>query len=346
MHLPEIYAEIQARLNTLDFPALFEHFRPFKFALYTDTECFFDGSPIEKTAEFCANTATLYHGEPIAIWQIHETPADFDALTASIVHEMFHAFQLVCGERRYADEMDALLRYRYCAGHLRMKLAEAQHIRRILIDHDGEALPPLLQLRRARHDAYPYEYEYEAKIEQIEGTANDVELQALTQLNAAAGHRAWRRVLARIAQPKRYFPVRVSCYDTGAALFSCLRACTTMDVFAFDDVPFSVAMLRHAPAGTIHVPTSADAIACLAEYNAETHRIIAGAIETGECVLEGSYPLVSVNVYDARCEGAYVVSNYFLAYLDGCTERVLRGDFVVQLDERQRIRKVFRQAKT
>lgn len=346
MKLPDIYAEIQKRLDKLDFSTLWNNFRPFRFALYTDTECFFDGRYIEKTAEFYANTAIIYNGEPIAIWQIQDDEANYDALTAGIVHEMFHAFQLSSGERRYADEMDALLRYSYTAGNLSMKLAEAQLIRRILEDNDAEAFPALLQLRRARRDACGYEYEYEAKIEQIEGTANYVELQALTQLDTAAGRSAWQSLLARITQPACYFPIRVICYSTGAALLACIRACSSLDVSAFTDVPFSVAMLKDVPAGKISVPHNDAAVACLEEYRAETHRIIASAIEADDCVLDGACPLVSVNLYDARCEGAYVVSNYFLAYLDGDAETVIHGDFVVQLDERKTIRKVFRQAHT
>lgn len=344
MHLSKIYAEVQRRLDRLVFSALFENFRPFKFALYTDTECFFDGSYIEKSKKFCANTAIMYNAEWIAIWNIQEDVKNYDALTASIVHEMFHAFQIFSGERRYADEMDALFRYCYTAGHLSMKLAEAQLIRRILECGDARTFPALLQLRRARRDAYPYEYEYEAKIEQIEGIASFVELLALTQLDPAAGRSAWQSVLARITQPALYFPIRSICYSTGAALLACIRACSPLDISAFTSVPFSVSMLKSAPAGTVCIPTNAAVAAYLDAYKAETQRIIASAMQAGACVLEGAYPLLSVNLYDARCEGEYVVSNQFLAYLDGEAEAVIYGDFVVQLDARKIVRRVLRQA--
>ena len=67
INLEKLYDQICEAINTLDFDAIWEGFRPLKFALYNDTECFFDGRYIEKNADFCANTSIEYKGEIIAI---------------------------------------------------------------------------------------------------------------------------------------------------------------------------------------------------------------------------------------------------------------------------------------
>lgn len=55
--LESLYNKIKDAVSKVDFALLWEGFEPLKFALYTDTECFFDGHYIEKTTDFCANTA-------------------------------------------------------------------------------------------------------------------------------------------------------------------------------------------------------------------------------------------------------------------------------------------------
>ncbi|MCR5278764.1 MAG: hypothetical protein K6E19_04910 [Lachnospiraceae bacterium] len=58
--LEKTYYEISESIKKLDFDRIWEGFRPLKFALYNDKECFFDGKYIEKTTDFCANTAIKY----------------------------------------------------------------------------------------------------------------------------------------------------------------------------------------------------------------------------------------------------------------------------------------------
>lgn len=58
--LESLYNKIKDTISKVDFSLLWEGFEPLKFALYNDTECFFDGHYIEKTADFCANTAIRF----------------------------------------------------------------------------------------------------------------------------------------------------------------------------------------------------------------------------------------------------------------------------------------------
>ena len=108
INLEKLYYQICEAINALDFDAIWKGFRPLKFALYNDTECFFDGQYIEKTADFCANTSIEYKGEIIAIWNVEEEMA-IPKFTSCIVHEMFHAFQEKQGWECFPNEMEALL---------------------------------------------------------------------------------------------------------------------------------------------------------------------------------------------------------------------------------------------
>ncbi|MBE7003453.1 MAG: hypothetical protein E7425_04090 [Ruminococcaceae bacterium] len=343
MELKAAYDEVRARLDALDFSALWRGFRPTRFALYNGEACCFDGAYVEKTEDFVANTSILYRGEHIAIWNLSEEPEDLDVLASCLAHEMFHAFQRASGESRWANEMDALARYRYDAGNISMRLAESERMRAILLAGRDALFPELLALRRARSARFPYEYAYEARIEQIEGSANDVELRALAMLDAEKGRRGWERALGQIARAERYVPTRVISYLTGAALLACIRRCSTYDYAAFTDVPFAEGVLTEAEGSAPPVARSADAEAACADYEAETRRIIDGALAKNRIVLCGKFPLVSLNIWDARRSGKYAVSNLFLAYQDGGQTRNLEGSFVAELDGEGNVLTVYEQ---
>lgn len=48
MNLEKLYYEIKNYIDGIDFSRLWKGFKPLKFALYTDKECFFEGNYIEK----------------------------------------------------------------------------------------------------------------------------------------------------------------------------------------------------------------------------------------------------------------------------------------------------------
>lgn len=80
INLQHEYNRIKERIDAIDFSALWEGFHTYRFALYNETECFFDGRYIEKTDAFCVNTSIVYNGENIAIWMLTEEPTDIDSL--------------------------------------------------------------------------------------------------------------------------------------------------------------------------------------------------------------------------------------------------------------------------
>lgn len=215
-----IYDEISTRLHQIEFKTIWNNFNLYKFAVYNDSECFFDGRYISKTDEFLANTSILYQGEFIAIWKINEPfeSIDFDELTSKIVHEMFHAFQQQSHENRYPNEMEALMQYTYDRTNLSIKLQEAQYLNSFFISGNRRSFDDFLKCRKHRLQTFPYETTYESQVEQIEGTAQYVELLALEQLNESKGQSAWKRLFENTLNQKSYFPIRVISYAIGATV--------------------------------------------------------------------------------------------------------------------------------
>lgn len=342
MNLQREYNRIKERIDAIDFSALWEGFHPFKFALYNETECFFDGRYIEKTEDFYANTSILYNGENIAIWNLTEEPTDIDALAASIVHEMFHAFQSECGEKRYPDEKRALLEYHYSTENLSAKLHEAELMQAILEGNENKFLE-LLSLRKLRKNHFPGQYDYEARVEQIEGTANYVELLALMQIAPEKGKLRLLKMLDDITSARKYFPIRIISYTIGAVFLCCIKKCSSFIFSRFSERPFSDEILDDAPIMSSEIKTNPEIDMHLAAYNEETERLVNTALNKGEICLKGKYPLVSLNIWDARWNGKYAVSNYFVAYMDGNQTKILNGNFVVEIDNNLNILTVYRQ---
>ncbi|MBO4915925.1 MAG: hypothetical protein J5449_12065 [Oscillospiraceae bacterium] len=343
MELQKIYGEVLARLGLIDFSSLWRGFAPLRFALYNDEQCFFDGAYIEKTEEFTANTSIEYKGEHIAIWDLSEPVEDLDLLASSIVHEMFHAFQKASGESRWADERAALFDYRYSTENITMKLDEAELIKDAFANGSAAAFSELLSLRKLRSEKFPAEYDYEARIEQIEGSANYVELKALAQLDPQKAASAWDKIMDKIKKPASYTPIRVVSYGIGAAFLRCLELHSAVDFQAFDDIPFAVKAIDGASPLQRGSRTDPKVNECVKAFTDETNGIIRSALDKNEIVLQGGYPLCSLNIWDARWDGRYATSNYFVSYYDDGQIKVLNGNFVVEMGRDCIIKTVYKQ---
>ena len=343
MDLSVAWQELKTRVDRVDFSHLWRGFQPTKFAVYNDTECFFDGAYVEKTGAFLANTAIQYNGEHIAIWYLPEAPSDWDQLSASIIHEMFHAFQNASGESRWPDEKEALLHYQYSSDNLSAKLQEAKLISALLNGDSSADFETLLQSRKTRSQKHPYEYDYEARIEQIEGSANYVEMRALEQLDPAKAQAKWNGALKAILDPASYLPIRIVSYTIGALFLACIKKHTDFDFESFDDQPFSLKILEGVQPATLPVQPSPAIEAILEEYQAETNAIIENTLAKNERVLEGKFPLIMLNVYNARWNGRYATSSYFIAYQDDGEMKTLYGDFIVEIDKDYNILTAYRQ---
>ncbi|MBQ6559834.1 MAG: hypothetical protein IJL85_03290 [Erysipelotrichaceae bacterium] len=356
MELETIYREIESRLNQIDYSVLYRGFSSFPFALYDEKQAFLNEGYIEKPAEFIGNTSVRYEGKEIAIWNIMEEVADYDLLTSKIVHEMFHAYQHVCNEKRWADEQGALVKYHYDEMNVSLRLREGECFRKCLAEDSVDDFYQLISLRKSRRDLFPYEYDYESRIEQIEGSAHYVELSALKQLDETKADRQWTKLLSEIQDPSRYFPVRSVTYLTGAAFLACLKKYMDFDTDAFTEIPFSIAALD-MDVPDMGIPSSHEidekVIACMKYWREKSEEIVKETIEKGDLVLDGDHKLVGWNVYDASWDGNYVILSYFIGYVEGmevpasseelfACMKMLNGDFVAEMDQDFRLHRVWK----
>lgn len=344
MDLERLHSQVRQKLAELDFNRIWPGFGPLKFALYDETRCFFDGQFVEKTDAFCANTSIDYQGEQIAIWMVQEE-LDLSVLTSKIVHEMFHGEQKRMGWDCWPNELEALYRYAYNAENLSLKLRENQLLQALSERFDEAALQELLAHRKRRSLRFPYEFAYESKVEEIEGAANYVEWQALEQLDGEKAGLLTARMQDRITKPEALFPIRISCYYTGALLIHALRAGGLYD-FSPAQRPVIASVLREAVPSAGSFPgeeaRQREASEAVRAFREETESILRPVLDRNEVLLRGPLELTGVNVYNARCWRGYITSTYFLTYRAGKEDRMLSGNFVIKMLDETTIDTVYR----
>ena len=344
MDMKVLYDRINQTVLSLDFGRIWPGFAPLKFALYDEKSCFFDGRYIEKTNDFCANTSIVYRGEQIAIWMVQEE-TDVSVLTSKIVHEMFHGYQQLRGWDCWPNELEALYRYGYDAENLALRLRENELLLALLDGFDGSALRELLAHRKRRSIKFPYEFAYESSTEEIEGTANYVEWQVLKQLDENKARLLTERMRALMTKPEYLFPIRISCYFTGALMIHALRSAGAYR-FETDERPAILPVLRKADPSGGDFPGKADVLRRVSDavenFDKETESIIRSALEKNLVVLSGPCELTGVNVYNARCRGGYITSTYFLTVREGEEDRMLQGNFVIKMQDEKTVSTVYR----
>lgn len=220
--MKSLYNQIESKLSTIDFSALYPGFKRFPFALYDNHTVTMASQTFAKDNRFIGNTAIAWENDYLAIWSIDDAkaPHDVNLLTAKIVHEMFHAFQYTNQESRFPNELDALF-YVYDSYNLSLKHQENILLTQI-IDGNLTLFKDFLAIRKTRHHHFKKQAMYEAKTEMIEGMAQKIELEVLKQLNFQAYHNALKQLKKRITNISKLLPIRQISYDIGTALFHVL----------------------------------------------------------------------------------------------------------------------------
>lgn len=343
MKLDELYYRIQSAVLSLDYGKIWQGFSPLKFALYDDENCFFDGAYVEKTDDFCANTSITYKGEQIAIWKVEGDP-DIPVLTSKIVHEMFHGYQTVEGWDCWADESEALYRYRYNAENLTLRMRENELLVSLSDSFDPAVYKELLSHRKFRSERFPYEYSYECKIEEIEGSATYVEQMVLRQLDKSAAAGMTARMCSVITNPECLFPIRISGYFTGALLINAMIASGDY-YFSSANRPVIDRVIGGIGLSDGDFPGKPELYKkvsdALAAYNRESERIIRSAVEKNAIIAEGPLELLGVNIYDARFYMGYITSRYFMQYRDSVEKTTLSGNFVIRMADEKTISRIY-----
>lgn len=224
MDIQNLYGEIDAILQKIDFTTLFPTFHRYRFALYTQETVCLDGELMPYAEQFMGNTALCYEGEYIAIWNVAFSPvADAEELAASIVHEMFHCHQHTLGEKRFPSDLK-LLCYPSDMENYTRKYRENCYLADAYEETDADALAKFAAIRAMRMERYPDMVQEELKAETLEGMAEYVGLKALRQITPEKFEKKMASYLQRLrAETERQFDVRRISYDSGAVFFLCLE---------------------------------------------------------------------------------------------------------------------------
>ncbi|NLV36802.1 MAG: hypothetical protein GXY17_09050 [Clostridiaceae bacterium] len=341
MDLDCLYFEVKENIDRVCFDDLWRGFQPFKFALYDDYKCFYNGSYIDKPKEFVANTSVFYEGQHIAIWHVME-PMDPIILATKIIHEMFHAFQNIRGESRFPKELEALCEYQYDEVNLSLKYEENRTLLLLLENFCHEAYLEFLSYRAFRRKKYPYEFRYEASVEEIEGAAQYVEFNALNQLSEELFAESIVQLKERILVAEDVFPIRVRCYDVGTLFFQVLKNNNLLDFEENSDVLTADRTLSGVHDHSIEIKLNPDIIKGIDRYRINTSQMIRRGIEEGILLEEGELELLGLNVYDARFFEGNLLSTHFVFYRKDGQEKVQYGDFLIRLDDQKKVIKILK----
>lgn len=224
------YDMINKELQKIRFEQLWPGFRPYRFALYDPEEACIGGKIFSRPKEFRANTAIFWQGSYTAIWNIEDDKNNTkEQRTASMVHEMFHAFQMERGEMRFADDIEGLA-YPKTFDNLYLKSIEnrllAGLIRTAGAARQREELALFCALRENRErlciskKAARYEYLSET----IEGMAEYVELKALQQLDRAQYEERLEQARQELLNQEGVLDIRRSSYASGLLLMTAAEA--------------------------------------------------------------------------------------------------------------------------
>lgn len=328
MNLKKIHKEVKSRIESIDFQTLWPGFKPYNFALYNHEIVVLKDKEIPVNNQFVGNTAIKYEDDYLAIWQL-TYEMDIDILTSKIIHEMYHAFQSEAGENRFPNEFESVIKYQQTLENLSIKYNEHRLMVSLLDSFNQDVFEKLVNYRSYRKNKFPYEYDYESKIEVVEGLAQFVELQALKQLDDEKHNQLLERLKKRILTPSLFFPIRIISYDVGTLLAKIMidesldfnLSLTSRKMFMEDYLSNNINELK------IEVSEKVEK-AYDSEYN-QIKQIVEKTIEGQDPILNDKNKVQAFNVYNARYYKGYVISQYFMM-----TEEngVLYGDYLFDYD--------------
>ncbi|MCF7924176.1 MAG: hypothetical protein K9L64_03605 [Candidatus Izimaplasma sp.] len=333
MELNIIYENIEKIIKKIDFSKLWPGFYIHKFALYNDDKVIIDGNQIKKTEMFVGNTAIKYQGEYIAIWNLMGS-MDEEILASKIIHEMFHAFQYEQNESRFPDEFETIFNYENNLENFQIKFLESEYLLNLDKEYSNEIFNEFLNLRLQRRKKYSYQYNYESKIEIVEGMAQYIEVEALKQIDMDKYVNQLKQIKSRISTFENYFPIRIVSYDIGTLLIKIL---VDNKINFEKSLKNSNNLLLHKLFSTLKIkdidlPLKKEVDQVFKNDLEKLDAIIINAKKNHKERFEGEFTLKGFNVYNARYHKGFIYSKFFIILEE---KGLLYGDYLLKTKGRK-----------
>lgn len=216
----KLYEKVNKTLNTLTFNDIWNGFAKTDFALYDKNNVFLKDGVIPYDNRFLGNTTIDYEGENLAIWLIENIEdIDYKELSANIVHEMFHSFQISQNESRFPDDIKALS-YPSDLENYQLKYNENIMLVNALNSKEKnkkiDILSQIVTSRKLRLNKFGSLIKYEFIIETIEGSAEYCGTKALKSIsNNLYQNRLEKYKEILLSDKKMLFDIRRCCYFWG-----------------------------------------------------------------------------------------------------------------------------------
>ncbi len=334
--LQEMYFTVEKQIKKINFEKLWQGFHQFPFALFNEENACIDGSLVSKPDEFRANTAIEFEGRLLATWNLTEEDSDIDLLAADIIHEMFHAYQMERRERRFGDDLQAML-HPLEQEVLLLKYTENQLLVKSL--DDALMFEHFVHLRRYRRCIAEEVVNYELAIETIEGMAEYVGLKALEQI---APEKYWQKLKQYIANLKNVsclLDTRKLAYSSGAVL---LLAAETAGVSVFHQLDTEKRNVFEIISDQVGNKSTQMLQKYIKEQYCEREKKIQNVLKHST-LMEGSFEIRGYDPMNMFRQGDYIYGKHFWLLWDRNQQKVLSisGESVLEYNESGRIDKVF-----
>ncbi|QTA38571.1 hypothetical protein JYK00_03395 [Thermosipho ferrireducens] len=225
---------VYEKINSGKLSQYWENFSPLPIAFYNDSHVYIIGldKPPENFEEeqgvfvgpwnerFVGNTAINYNGKYIGIWDL-STVEEFETFAffySKIVHEIFHGFQFLNNDKRFANEFLAF-QYPYTPENISLRILERKYLLKAVFENNKklkmENLQKFVIYREKRRELIGSFLDYELGLESMEGTAMYVEYRGLLDESNLPKDFIIALFGQNLAKVKDLSNFRASCYSSG-----------------------------------------------------------------------------------------------------------------------------------
>lgn len=324
--MKKTHLEISRRIGKVDFGRLHPGFHPFHFALYDEKKVCFGESEIPWDNRFVANTAIDFDNEIIAIWNMKCAVNNIDIFASVLVHEMLHAYQRESKVTGYPDDLAGAFYPRNLDNFI-LRFRENQLLAGLVEKFDAPAWTDFKAMRAYRLQHSLEAVNYEIKTENIEGSAQFVELGALKQLSPDLYRRRLDRILAGLRSPAKIFNARLLSYDTG----SIIRIVLADNILNQPDW----GQERPATSGDITAQEVPGLREEFSKYFGEIDKRVEELLHGGEKLNISGKKLALFDPYNVRSSGNYLYHPNFIGIAaDGDKPEFLTGTYLTKMVSR------------